>query len=113
MIKVAAWPLFAKIFPDEVRAFLVHRFNQPDSFLPIGSTLCEPPDFLVRRRIEEDMKRVLPILQKKRGAAADENAVTFISGGMDDTLRKLENRVGIQKLQAVNIEASFEAATQE
>ena len=113
MIKAPAWPLFAEIFPDEVRAFLVHRFNQSDSFRPICSTLREPPDFLFRRRIEEDVKRILTILQKKRGAAADKNAAAFIGGGVDDTLREPEDRVGIQKLQAVNIEASFEAATQE
>ena len=59
------------------------------------------------------MKRVLPILQKKRGAAADKNAVAFVGRSIDDTLCQPEDDVSIQKLQAVNIEASLEAAAQE
>src|SRR5262245_46936666 len=113
MVKAPAWPLFAEILLDELCALLVHRSDESDRFRPIGSTLREPPDFLFRRRIEEDVKRILTILQKERGAAADENAVAFIGGGVDDTLREAEDRVGVQQLQAVNIEASFEAASQE
>src|SRR5262245_38867358 len=98
MIKGPARPLFVEVLFDEVRALLVHRFDQSNSFRPFGSTLHESPDFFFGRCIEEDVKRILTILQKKRGATADKNAVAFIGSGVNDTLREPEDRIGIQQL---------------
>src|SRR4029434_2602355 len=95
-LPISARPNLVEVFLDEISALVVDGLDQSCRLSWRRAASDQPLHFVFVGRIDEDVKRIPSILQKKCGSAADDDALPFVRGRVDNLLRKPDDDIGVE-----------------
>ncbi len=107
VVSGAVGPVNAKIFLDELDAFVIDAVHALLCFLLRLAARYEAAHFIFPGSVKEDAERVRAISEKMLRAPSHNDAITGFRGVLNDTLGDLQNTFAVDDVKLVRIQASF------
>ena len=107
VVSGAVGPVDAKIFLDELHAFVIDAVYAFLCFLLRFAARYKTSYFIFPGSVEKDAERVLAVPEEMLRAPSYDDAITGFRGVLNDTLGNLQNTFAVDDVQLVRIQASF------
>jgi hypothetical protein len=109
----AVGPFDVKVLLNEIGALSIHRVHKLLGFLVTLAAVDQAPHLVLPASIKKDPKGVSVVSEKMLGSSADNDAISFFGGMLDDALGNPQDALAIDELELVGVDASLVTSAQE